>query len=132
MEYSNYIVKRRARFNAICGPVNIPYGTKIEAINGFLFFGDNMLCTTSCQNSLDFFSQNDDGMGEERGRLTISITSKLEKRDRNYQSRWNKVWRDKLCEQYRRKDHEDYWLWSKAFFDAPISDLRYIENLIKS
>ncbi len=112
MEYSNYIVKRRARFDAICGPVNIPYGTKISAVNGFLFLGNSMLCKDSSQNSLDFFAQNDDGHGEERGKLTISIVSLLTKRDKKYQSRWNKVWSDKLCQQYRRKEHDDFWLWS--------------------
>lgn len=132
MEYNHYIVKKRARFHAICGPVNIPYGTEIEAINGILFLGDKMLCAGSSQNGLDFFAQNDDGKGTERGKLTISITSQLGKRDRNYQSRWNKVWRDKLCQRYRRKGHDDHWLWNKDFFNAPISDLQYIEKLIRS
>lgn len=131
MEYSNYIVKKRARFNAICGQVNIPYGIKVEAADGFLFLNGEKLCATASQNSLDFFAQNDDGNGEERGKLTIAIMQRLEKKDKNYQSRWDKVWDDKLCQKYRRKDHDDYWLWNKDFFDAPVSDLRYIEKLIK-
>ena len=36
MERVQYIAARRARFNAICGPVNIPYGTTVEAVDGFL------------------------------------------------------------------------------------------------
>ena len=32
MERVQYIAARRARFNAICGPVNIPYGTTVEAV----------------------------------------------------------------------------------------------------
>ena len=36
MERVQYIAARRARFNAICGPVNIPYGTTMEAVDGFL------------------------------------------------------------------------------------------------
>lgn len=131
MEYSSYIVKRRARFNAICGQVNIPYGTKVEAVDGFLVLNGDRLCGTFSQNCMDFFSQNDDGNGEERGKLTISIMSQLEKRDKNHQNRWDKVWGDKLCQRYRRKDSDDHWLWSKDFFDAPIPDLQYIEKLIK-
>jgi len=131
VEYSNYIVKKRARFNAICGQVNIPYGTKVEASDGFLLLNGERLCATVSQNGLDFFAQNDDGNGEERGKLTIAIMQRLEKKDKNHQNRWDRVWDDKLCQKYRRKDHDDYWLWSKDFFDAPISDLQYIEKLIK-
>ena len=67
MEYSNYIVKKRARFNAICGQVNIPYGTKVEASDGFLLLNGERLCATVSQNGLDFFAQNDDGNGAVHG-----------------------------------------------------------------
>ena len=34
-----YIVRRRARFLSICGPVNLPYGTEVEAVDGLIITG---------------------------------------------------------------------------------------------
>ena len=31
-----YIVRKRARFVSINGPVNLPYGTPVDAVDGFL------------------------------------------------------------------------------------------------
>ena len=59
-----------------------------------------------------------------------SIKAKLEKRDAGYQARWDKVWDDDLCQKYRRPEHEDWWLWNHAFFNAPIPDLRHIAGLV--
>lgn len=130
MEHKNYVVKKRARFTGISGDVNIPYGAHLEAQNGYLLWDGKPVCAANSQNGLDHFANNDDGRGEERGRLTTEIISMLIKRNENYQARWNKVWEDKLCQKYRMAEHEDYWFWNCEFYAAPIEDLQYIRKLI--
>ena len=130
MEYKNYIVKKRARFTGVSGDVNIPYGTHVEAQNGCLLWNGEPVCAVNSQSGIDHFAQNDDGHGEERGKLTTEIISTLVKRNKNYQARWNKVWEDQLCQKYRMTEHEDYWLWNCEFYAAPIEDLQYIKKLI--
>ena len=131
MEYKCYVAKRRAKFDGISGAVNIPYGTHLENQNGFLMLDGKPVCVATSQNGLDYFAQNDDNQWEERGNLTIRIISTLVKRDRNYQARWNKVWEDDICQKYRRKEHEDFWLSNHDFYTASITDLRHIAELIK-
>ena len=115
MEYKNYVVKKRARFTGVSGDVNIPYGTHLEAQNGCLLWSGKPMCAVNSQNGLDYFAQNDDGRGEERGKLTTEIISTLVKRNKNYQARWNRVWEDELCQKYRMTEHEDFWLWNCEF-----------------
>lgn len=131
MEYKNYVAKKRAKFDGISGSVNIPYGTHLENQDGFLVLDGKPVCAATSQNGLDYFAQNDDGQWEERGKLTIEILSTLAKRDKAYQTRWNKVWEDATCKKYHRKDHEDFWFWNLDFYTAPIADLRHIKELIK-
>ena len=40
MEYKTYVCRKRARFKAICGQVNIPYGTTLNGQGGFLILND--------------------------------------------------------------------------------------------
>lgn len=129
MEYHNYIAKKRARFHAICGDVNIPYGTELTAKDGFLYLDGNPICCTSSQNAYDYFSQNDDGCGEERGKLTTEILKRMSKPGTNHQERWNKIWEDQICQKYKRPEHED-WVWNYDFYNAPTFDLWHIKRLI--
>lgn len=131
MEYKNYVAKKRARFKGISGDVNIPYGTRLENQDGFLVLNGEPVCAADSQNGLDYFAQDDDGQWEERGKLTIEIISTLVKKDKKHQDRWDKVWGDTICQKYRREDHEDYWLWDRDFYTAPVADLRHIRELIK-
>ena len=78
MEYKTYVCRKRARFKAICGQVNIPYGTTLNGQGGFLILNDLPVCSATSQNAYDFFTQNDDGMGQERGELLNRIIPKLE------------------------------------------------------
>ena len=66
-----------------------------------------------------------------RGELVGNIQRSLERRDADYQIRWNRVWASALCQKYRRPESEDYWLWARAFFDAPIFDLQAIAALVQ-
>ena len=126
-----YIVRRRARFLAICGPVNLPYGTEVSSDGAFLTVNGEKLCSITSQNAYDFFSRNDDGMGLERGKLVHDIRSTLERRDAKYQSRWDRLWADEGANKLRRTDHEDYWLWSYAFYNAGVNELRRIRRLLE-
>lgn len=130
MQYKNYLCRKRARFDGISGQVNIPYGTALICQDGFLMHQNKPLCGITSQNAYDFFSQNDDGMGRERGDLVGRILSKLQKRDAWYQARWNKVWEDSRCQKYKRPEHEDHWIWNFDFYNGPVEDLRYIAGLI--
>ena len=130
--HRRYIARRRARFDGISGQVNIPYGAVLEARDGLLYWKGEQLCATTCQNAYDFFSQDDDGQGRERGALVTAILARLRPKNErdNCQDRWDKVWGDSLCQRYRRPEHEDRWLWSYDFFNAPICDLQQIAALI--
>ena len=130
MERIPYIAARRARFLAIGGPVNIPYGTALEAVDGFLERDGLRLCAVTSENAHQYFSRNDDGNGLERGKLSAAIVSQLSRRDKGHLDRWEKVWASQVCQKYRRADHADFWVWSHAFYEAPVEDLRLIAALI--
>lgn len=130
MQYKDYVCRKRARFESISGQVNIPYGTALICQDGFLMHQNKPLCGITSQNAYDFFSQNDDGMGRERGDLVGRILSRLQKRDSGYQARWNKVWEDARCQKYKRPEHEDHWIWNFDFYNGPVEDLRHIAGLI--
>ena len=131
MEYGQYVARRRARFKGCeSQQVNIPYGTVLEAQDGFLLWKGKRLCVDTSNNAHDYFSQNTDGLGRERGALVGAITGLLEKRDKAYQLRWDSVWSSPCCQKYRRPEHEDHWLWNHDFYNAPVEDLRTIAALI--
>lgn len=125
-----YLVFSRFKTKAICGDVNIPALTKVELKGNMLYWQDKPLCVATSENAHKYFARNDDGQGRERGWLTSQIQTILQKRDDSYQNRWDKIWDDQLCQKYKRKDHQDHWLWNHDFYNADIDDLQYIYNLI--
>lgn len=125
-----YVVHRRFKDNAICGSINLPAMTECECEDGLITYNNTAICYATSENAHQFFAVNEDGMGMERGRLTQSIQKALAKCDGSYQERWDKVWKDSVCEEYRRKDYEDFWLWGHDFFNADIDVLRYIAKLV--
>ena len=127
-----YIARRRARFLGIEGPVNLPYGTSLVEEGGILWREGVRVCAAGSQHALDHFVPDHDGKGKERGDLVNTITSRMEKRDGGYQSRWDKVWGDPLCGRYRRPEHTDHWLWDGSFYAAAVEDLRYIARLVET
>ena len=126
-----YIVTRRFRGKAICGAVNLPYGTACEIQDGYLILDDGRrLCAVTSQNAYDHFSRDDDGLGKERGKLVKDIRRTLERRDAKHQARWDALWADAVANRLRRKDSPDFWIWSFDFYNADIPDLKRIANLI--
>ena len=126
-----YIVTRRFRGKAICGVVNLPYGTACDTQDGYLILDDGRrLCAVTSQNAYDHFSRDDDGLGKERGKLVQDIRRTLERRDAKRQTRWDALWADEVANRLRRKDSQDFWIWSFDFYNADIPDLKHIANLI--
>ena len=126
-----YITRRRARFRAICGRVNIPYGTGAQERDGFLYLSDGrQLCTPESKHGEDFFCSDEDGLGQERGAYINAILARLQMQDDQRLARWDKVWASDLCARYRRHDHKDFWLWSHSLYRAPVEDLEQIAALI--
>ena len=126
-----YIVTNRFKGQAICGAVNLPYGTTCETQDGYLILDDGRrLCAVTSQNAYDYFSRDDDGHGLERGKLVQDIRRTLERRDAKHQARWDALWADEVANRLRRKDSPDFWIWSFDFYNADIPDLKHIANLI--
>ena len=126
-----YIVHKRFKNKAICGDVNLPALTTCECDGIVIFHNDLPICLVGSENAHQFFARNDDDMGMERGKLTQAIQKELSKRDDRHQMRWDKVWNDKICQQYKRNEYSDYWLWNHDFFNADIETLKYILSLIE-
>lgn len=127
-----YITRRRARFRAICGNVNLPYGTKAQERDGFLFLPDGRrLCVARSKNGDDYFCSDEDDKGRERARLINTILLKLRAEDDEVRdARWAKVWDSELCAKYRRQEHKDFWLWDHSLYCAPVEDLEKIATLV--
>ena len=127
----DYICFRRFKQNALCGEVNIPYGTKLYEINNIISYWGNHICYIKSQNAYDYFARNDDGNGLKRGKLTAEIIKLLNNRkDRKYQDRWDRIWSDLSLLKYKRPEHDDYWLWNFDFFNASIEELNRIKSMI--
>lgn len=130
-----YVVRKRARFDSITGPVNIPYGTSILENGGFLYTADGRkLCAITSRNSHLYFSIDDDGNGKLRGALVSSICKALGIEGNEpwvmKTELWDKLFSDSVCAKYRKKTVEDRWIWSHDFYIATIEDLRYINKLV--
>ena len=126
-----YITHQRFRKKCLCGSVNIPALTLCETSENIIVYNGNPLCFTTSEDAYQYFARNDDGQGLRRGKLTHAIQKKLENRsDPLYQTRWDAIWNDLICQKYKRTDHSDHWLWNHEFFNASIEDLQYIARLI--
>lgn len=133
MTHSRYIVRQRARFQSLSGNVNLPWGTAVENRDGFLWHGNKPLCAASAQNTKNFFVQDDDGQGETRGRLVTAILARLDPQKAHQgasNARWEKVWADSKSKAYKRPEPEEHWIWTDDFYNAPVTDLRHIAELV--
>lgn len=131
-----YITHKRARFRSASGPVNIPFGSVLRVEGDFLYWNDLPICAITSENAYTYFARNDDGEGLVRGALTDAIERRLVLNQgndyREHRRRWDKVWNDPTCQKYKRPEHEDHWIWSFDFYNAPIEDLRHIAALIQA
>lgn len=122
-----YFVRKRARFEGIFARVNLPYGTIVTEAGGVLYQNGKALCHADSHNGRAYFVWAEDGCGEGRAALINRIETKLGKDA----TLWEQVWMSEVCRKYRDTAVEDQWLWARAFFDAPIADLRQIVALLE-
>ena len=126
-----FITHKRLKETVIGGPVNIPATTPVEEMpNGMIVWNGIPVCYSTSQTGHEHFCRDNDGQGLKRGKLTKAIQDTLNKRDPEYQARWDKVWEDNICQKYKRPEHADHWLWNHDFFNADIFDLKYIAKLV--
>ena len=127
-----YVTFKRFRRNGMNGVhFNIPWGTVLEKHeDGILYFGESPVAVARSYAAHQHFCRDDDGRGQERGRLTQAIIKALGGNTREETPEWEAVFADALCQTYRRKEHEDYWLWDDSFFQAPMEDLEHIAALV--
>ncbi len=125
----DYIAHKRFKANGLCGAVNLPANTVCHCEGGVISHLGDEICWHKSQNAHQFFARNDDGQGMLRGKLTQSIQRTLAKRDEHYQDRWDKVWEDAICQNYKREG-DDRWLWNHEFFEADILTLKHIAHLV--
>lgn len=133
MKYRTYITTKHLKGEGICGTVSIPYGTKLNAEDGFIICPSGPVCAVTSQNAYDHFSQDDDGQGLERGKLVKDILRRLKRLKpsaQRYDHVWGKIWADERLQKYRRTEHADHWLWNYDFYNATIEDLTYTRNLV--
>lgn len=134
---NTYLCVKRFRGEGVSGNVNIPYGTILHREEDYLIYNGKPLFVWRCQNSVEHFVSNDDGQGEARWNYIQAIYRQLsvkphesKKQGEARQARWNKVWEDPICAQYRDMRHEDFWIWSEKLNHAAICDLSHIMHLV--
>lgn len=133
--YNKYLVTKRFKAKAVCGDVNLPYGTVCTAMNGMILCNKEVLCAVTSQNAFDYFSQDDDGCAELRRKLINTIFSALNRSNQSlesYNAKWDKIWNDSTCLNYKREEYDDHWLWNYDFYNAEIHVLQYIAKLVNA
>ena len=129
-----YMVRKRLRALSRTGEkVNIPYGTMLKCVNGIIYWKDNILCNDDCQMQKDYLVQANSPDVSQRAYLINDILKLLSRSTTDspkVEKRWELLWKAPWANEFRRKDFEDFWLWSNKFYDAEEPDLRRLSNLI--
>ena len=124
-----YLITRRFKTKAICGEVNLAYGTECFSQGNVIYRQDKQpLCLITSENAHMYFTVNDDGLAKERRHLIEDIAKLLS--DKKMEKRWDVVWNDLTCRKYKRKEFTDFWLWNHDFYGASLDDLQYIKKIL--
>ena len=124
-----YLVTKRFKTKAICGEVNLAYGTECFSQGNVIYRQDRQpLCLITSENAHMYFTVNDDGLAKERRQLIEDIAKLLS--DEKMEKRWDVVWNDLTCRKYKRKEFADFWLWNHDFYGASLDDLQYIKKIL--
>ena len=125
-----YLVTKRFKTKAICGEVNLAYGTECFSQGNVIYRQDRQpLCLITSENAHMYFTVNDDGLAKERRQLIEDIAKLLSDGSR-MEKRWDVVWNDLTCRKYKRKELADFWLWNHDFYGASLDDLQYIKKIL--
>ena len=116
-----YIIHHRLKGMAICGEINLPYGTKLQSNGDFIYCDKGPVCAINSEQSHKHLARNDDGMGLQRGELTYKIAYQPMGKG----TRFSPAQRSCLTEKYPRflRDDCDYIIFNNRFFAASIEDL---------
>ena len=129
-----YMVRKRLRALSRTGEkVNIPYGTLLRCVNGIIYWKGNILCNDDCQMQKDYLVQANSPDVYQRAYLINDILKLLSLStpdNPKVNERWQILWKDPWANEFRRKDFEDFWLWSNKFYDAEEADLINLRKLI--
>ena len=129
-----YMVRKRLRSLSRTGKtVNIPYGTMLKCVDGIIYWKEDILCNDDCQMQKDYLVQANSPDVSQRAHLIneiLKLLSRSTPRSPKVEKRWELLWKDPWANEFRRKDFEDFWLWSNKFYDAEEPDLRRLRNLI--
>ena len=124
-----YLITKRFKTKAICGEVNLAYGTECFSQGNVIYRQDKQpLCLITSENAHMYFTVNDDGLAKERRQLIEDIAKLLS--DKKMEKRWDVVWNDLTCLKYKRKEFADFWLWNHDFYSASLDDLQYIKKIL--
>lgn len=79
--YNEYVVIKRFKGKTVSGMLNLPYGTVYYAADcgnnqRAIVCDKGIICNVISDAAFQFFTQNDDGNGLERGRLTQASNAK--------------------------------------------------------
>lgn len=129
-----YMVRKRLKALSRTGEkVNIPYGTMLKCVNGIIYWKGNILCNDDCQMQKEYLVQANSPDVSQRAYLINDILKLLSLSmpdDLKVKKRWEVLWKDPWANEFRRRDFEDFWLWSNKFYDAEEADLINLRKLI--
>lgn len=134
MRYSQYIVKKRMRVEAICGPVNLRYGTILPVVGEYITTEDGRrVCAVTSQNAKDYFWGYDLQRPQEeieRQKAVAELMDTAPQDDGDALANPRNVW--------RRYGHLDelvggasVWTWDAAVEELPLIELERLLGCVK-
>lgn len=132
MVYKQYICKKRFKGQAICGQVNIPYGTILENFDNFLVTDNHdIICAITSQNCTDYFWGYDENNPDEeirRQELAAKLNSIAPADTTEHLLDDGNIWRKYG---HLEEFYTGYiWVWDDFVSDLPIERLEYLLSCI--
>lgn len=133
MEYGQYIVKKRMRENGITGRVNIPWGTILPVVDGFIQHNGQAVCATTSENAKRYFWGYDPENPEaeiERQKAVAALLETAPDESGDALADPSNPW--------SRYGHLEQipgawmWVWSKDLEDLPRSAADYLLDCIRN
>lgn len=110
----------------------LPRGAKVEEIDGLIALGEIPLCYNKTKVAYHYFSRNNDSHGFERWRLCQKITRNLDRIDNKSAKRWQAIYASDKAWNLREDVNSVFWTWGFEFYNAEISELQEVWDLIKN